>query len=356
MQTIQSDSYAIYFDNSITELANFVKQGNYSRVFILTDENTGVHCLPIIKQQLDVLDNFDIIEVNAGEESKTIDFCIGIWKMLIDFGADRKALMINLGGGVITDMGGFVASTYKRGIDFVQVPTTLLSQVDASVGGKTGVDVDGIKNIIGTFTQPRAVFMNAEFLNTLPDRQILSGLAEMLKHGLIIDAEYWHQLKTSNLSLPSAQLIHRSVQIKNEVVIEDPHEKGIRKALNFGHTIGHAVETYSLLNDADPLSHGEAIAIGMICEAWLSNCKAGLPDNELVEITEVLNGLYPKYDINESIFPTLLEHMLKDKKNQNGKINCTLLKRIGQYSIDNICTADELSNSLRYYTGLKAPQ
>ncbi|MDB5129359.1 3-dehydroquinate synthase [Mucilaginibacter sp.] len=352
MQTIQSDSYPIFFDNSITQLVNFVKQGNYSRVFILTDENTGVHCLPIVKEQLDVLDNFDIIEVNAGEESKTIDFCIGIWKMLIDFGADRKALMINLGGGVITDMGGFVASTYKRGIDFVQVPTTLLSQVDASVGGKTGVDVDGIKNIIGTFTQPKAVFMHGDFLKTLPARQILSGLAEMLKHGLIVDAPYWDQLKTSDLSLPSIELVHRSVEIKNEVVIEDPHEKGIRKALNFGHTVGHAVETYSLMNDKDPLSHGEAIAIGMICEAWLSNKKIGLSDAELAEIAEVLNGLYPKYKIKESTFPTLLEHMLKDKKNQNGQINCTLLKYIGQYSIDNICTETELCDSLRYYATL----
>ncbi|QHS56377.1 3-dehydroquinate synthase [Mucilaginibacter sp. 14171R-50] len=349
MQTIQSDSYPIFFDNSITQLANFVKQGNYSRVFILTDENTGEHCLPIVKQQLDAFDNFDIIEVNAGEESKNIDFCVGIWKMLIDFGADRKALMINLGGGVITDMGGFVASTYKRGIDFVQVPTTLLSQVDASVGGKTGVDLDGVKNIIGTFTQPKAVFMHADFLKTLPARQILSGLAEMLKHGLIVDAAYWDQLKTSDLSQPSAQLVHRSVEIKNEVVIEDPHEKGIRKALNFGHTVGHAVETWSLMNDEDPLSHGEAIAIGMICEAWLSNKKIGLPDNELTEIAQVLNGLYPKYKIDESIFPTLLEHMLKDKKNQNGQINCTLLKHIGRYSIDNICNADELYDSLRYY-------
>jgi 3-dehydroquinate synthase len=352
MDTIQSDGYPIYFDNSITQLLNFVKQGNYSRIFILIDENTGEHCLPIVKEQLDVLDNFDIIEINAGEESKNIDFCIGVWKMLIDFGADRNALMVNLGGGVITDMGGFVASTYKRGIDFVQVPTTLLSQVDASVGGKTGVDVDGIKNIIGTFTQPKAVFMNGSFLKTLPARQILSGLAEMLKHGLIVDASYWDQLKTSDLGLPADELVHRSVEIKNEVVIEDPHEKGIRKALNFGHTVGHAVETYSLMNDKDPLSHGEAIAIGMICEAWLSNKKTGLPESELMEITEVLSGLYPKYKIEDNTFPALLEYMLKDKKNRNGKINCTLLKHIGEFSIDNICTDDELCDSLRYYATL----
>jgi 3-dehydroquinate synthase len=352
MDTIQSDSYPIYFDNSITHLVEFVKQGNYSRVFILTDEHTGIHCLPLVKAQMDELDNYDIIEVNAGEESKTIDFCIGIWKMLIDFGADRKALMINLGGGVITDMGGFVASTYKRGIDFVQVPTTLLSQVDASVGGKTGVDVDGIKNIIGTFTQPKAVFMAAEFLNTLPSRQILSGLAEMLKHGLIVDAGYWNSLKTSDLSIPSAALVHRSVEIKNEVVIADPHEKGIRKALNFGHTIGHAVETHSLLNDEDPLTHGEAIAIGMICEAWLSYKKAGLPEAELNEIVTILSSLYPKHPVPDSCHSVLYGLMQKDKKNLNGNINCTLLKHIGEYSIDNTCTEEELCDSLRYYATL----
>lgn len=352
MDTIQSIGYPIYFDDSITQLVNFIKQGGYSRFFILTDENTSQHCLPILQEQIAGMDNFDIIEINAGEESKNIDFCIGVWKMLIDFGADRKALMINLGGGVITDMGGFAASTFKRGIDFVQVPTTLLAQVDASVGGKTGIDVDGIKNIIGTFTQPKAVFMYDDFLKTLPSRQILSGLAEMLKHGLIVDASYWNELKTSDLTIPSAALVHRSVAIKNEVVIEDPHEKGIRKALNFGHTVGHAVETYSLMNDEDHLTHGEAIAIGMICEAWLSNQKSSLSDAELVEISQVLSGLYPKHTISEDSHPTLLEHMLKDKKNSNGQINCTLLKSIGQYSIDHICTADELLGSLRYYSSL----
>jgi 3-dehydroquinate synthase len=352
METIQSDNYPIYFDNSITQLFNFIQQGKYSRVFVLTDEHTGQHCLPLIQPGLDKLGNFDIIEINAGEESKTIDFCIGVWQMLIDFGADRKALMLNLGGGVITDMGGFVASTYKRGIDFVQMPTTLLSQVDASVGGKTGVDVNGIKNIIGTFTQPKAVFMVDDFLKTLPARQVLSGLAEMLKHGLICDADYWNQLKTSDLTVPSAALVHRSVQIKNEVVIEDPHEKGIRKALNFGHTIGHAVETTSLLNDEDHLTHGEAIAIGMICEAWLSHKKAGLPHSKLAEIVQVLTKLYPKYHVPDTCHSVLYSLMQKDKKNMDGKINCTLLKHIGQFSIDNICTEDELCDSLRYYATL----
>ena len=352
MDTIQSDGYPVVFNNSISELAGFIQKGNYSKFFILTDENTTTHCLPRVQEALSGFDNYDLIEINAGEESKDIDFCIGIWKTLIDFGADRKALMINLGGGVVTDMGGFAASTYKRGIDFVQVPTTLLSQVDASVGGKTGIDIEGIKNIIGTFTQPKAVFIDTDFLATLPPRQVLSGLAEMLKHGLILDAEYWQQLICSDLSKPSAQLIYHSVELKNGVVMQDPTEKNIRKSLNFGHTIGHAVETYSLTHDTDPLSHGEAIALGMICESWLAHKKAGLTEAELTEISDVINRLYPRYTIDAGMYEELYSIMLKDKKNIDGKVNCTLLNDIGRYSIDHTCTKDELFAALDYYRSL----
>jgi len=350
MDTLQSINYPIYFNNSLAELVNFIKKGKYSRFFILTDEHTAKYCLPLLQEKLGDMDNFDLIEINAGEESKDIDFCIGICKMLIDFDADRQSLLVNLGGGVISDLGGFAASTYKRGIDFVHVPTTLLSQVDASVGGKTGIDIDSIKNIIGTFTQPKAVFIEYEFLKSLPARQILSGLAEMLKHGLICDKAFWDMLKTSDLQHPSLELVYRSVEIKNKVVIEDPRENGIRKSLNFGHTIGHAVETYSLLNDdGNHITHGEAIAIGMICESYLSHKKAGLSADELNEIVKVISSLYPRYPLKESYNAELYRLMQKDKKNQNGKINCTLLTHIGQYSVDNICTEDELCESLRYY-------
>jgi 3-dehydroquinate synthase len=352
MDTINSISYPIYFNNSIAELAKFVEQGNYSKFFILTDEHTGEFCLPILQKYLGDDSKYDLIEINSGEESKTIDFCVGIWKMLIDFGADRNSLLINLGGGVISDMGGFAASTYKRGIDFVHVPTTLLSQVDASVGGKTGIDIDSIKNIVGTFAQPKAVFMEHSFINTLPPRQILSGLAEMLKHGLIADAAYWNELKASDLKSPSAELIYQSVNIKNDIVVEDPKEKGIRKALNFGHTIGHAVETYSLENDKQPLTHGEAIAIGMICESWLSHKRTGLSLDELNEIVEVFSDLYPRYNIQASCHGELYSLMQKDKKNHGDKINCSLIKRIGESSIDNICTEEELCSSLQYYASL----
>jgi 3-dehydroquinate synthase len=354
MDTINSIDYPVFFNNTLTQLKHFIQQGNYSRCFVLTDEHTGVHCLPLLQECLGNDDIYDVIEVSAGEESKNMDFCAGIWKMLIDFGADRHSLMINLGGGVIGDMGGFAASVYKRGIDFVQVPTTLLSQVDASVGGKTGIDFDNLKNIIGTFTSPKAVFIEHAFLNTIPQRQILSGYAEMLKHGLIADAAYWNKLisQGSQLELPSPELIYQSVQIKNNVVVDDPFEKGHRKCLNFGHTVGHAIETYSLQNDKDHLTHGEAIAIGMICEAWLSHKKAGLSLAELDEITTVLTGLYPKHVIENSCHGILHSLMKTDKKNQGGSINCTLLHEIGQCSIDHICTEEELCDSLSYYCNL----
>lgn len=356
MNQIQSINYPIYFNSVATHLSNFINEGKYSRFFILTDEHTAVHCLPYIREKLNNRDDFDLIEINAGEESKTIDFCIGIWKMLIDFDADRNSLLINLGGGVVTDLGGFAASTFKRGIDFIHIPTTLLSQVDASVGGKTGIDIDNLKNIIGTFTQPKAVFIEPAFLNTLPARQVKSGMAEMLKHGLIADAAYWKTLKNSDLEHPTDQLIYQSVVIKNKVVTEDPSERGVRKILNFGHTIGHALESYSLDNDSNPLTHGEAIAAGMVCEAYLSNLKAGLPAADMQEIVDTLLSIYGKYPILESCYTALNSIMKKDKKNQGGKINCSLLTKIGECRIDNICTDDELCDSLKYYASLEYAQ
>lgn len=352
MDTIKSTDYSVYFSHTLEHLADFIKRGHYSKIFVLTDEQTSNYCLPVLQPVLDELITYDLIEVTSGEENKNIDFCIGIWKMLVDFGADRHALLINLGGGVITDMGGFAASTYKRGIDFIQVPTTLLSQVDASVGGKTGIDLDHIKNIIGTFTSPKAVFVAHEFLTTLPKRQVLSGLAEMLKHGLIADAAYWRELVKSGLQVPAPELVQQSVAIKNQIVIDDPHERGYRKALNFGHTIGHAVETYSLENGTDPLTHGEAIAIGMICEAWLSTQKGMLSQAELDEIVQVISALYPKFHLDESCHTLLHGLMKKDKKNKGTEINCTLLTSIGSCTIDNICTEEELCDSIKFYSSL----
>ncbi len=349
MTPINSISYPIFFENSLQELNKFISGNNYTKVFILVDSNTEIHCLPAIQEFLKEVD-YDLIEVTPGEENKNIDFCIGIWRMLLDFGAERSSLMINLGGGVITDMGGFAASTFKRGIDFVQVPTTLLSQVDASVGGKTGIDMDNVKNIIGTFTQPKAVFIHTGFLSTLDEREIRSGFAEVIKHGLIYDRSLFEKVRIAGPSGLTDEIIYRSVEIKNEVVKEDPYEKGLRKILNFGHTIGHAVESYSLSHGHSPLLHGEAIAIGFICEAYLSFKKNGLTQADLDETVNALKSVYPAYNLKKETYPALLNIMKNDKKNSGGNISFSLLSEIGKCGFDVFCTEEEIFESLDYYS------
>ncbi len=349
MKPIESISYPVIFENSLQELAAFLNKKNYSKVFVLVDSNTEIHCLPALQAALGSIE-FDLIEVTPGEENKNIDFCIGIWRMLLDFGADRNSIMINLGGGVITDMGGFAASTFKRGIDFVQVPTTLLSQVDASVGGKTGVDMENVKNIIGTFTQPKAVYIHTQFLKTLSDRELRSGYAEVIKHGLIFDASLFAQLKEIAPKDLKDEIIYRSIEIKNEVVIADPFEKGLRKILNYGHTIGHAIESYSLKHDKEPLLHGEAIAIGFICEAFLSAKRNGLKRMELSEIVKTIKNTYPTYKLDKASYSELLDIMKNDKKNNAGQISFSLLSEIGKCGYDIYCTEEEIFESLNYYS------
>jgi 3-dehydroquinate synthase len=352
MEAIKNNDHFIYFENGLSALNDILNAKKYSKVFVFADSTTAEVCIPVFRDFLPALENFDIIETDPGEENKNIDFCIGIWKTLLDFEADRKCLMINLGGGVITDMGGFVASTYKRGIDFVNIPTTLLSQVDASVGGKTGIDIDNIKNMVGTFALPQAVFIENIFLNTLSQRELRSGFAEMIKHGLIADANYYNELKKLDYTKVGAEAIYHSVKIKNEVVLADPFEKGLRKILNFGHTIGHAVEGYALLNDKKPLTHGEAIAIGMITEAYLSAKYCNLTQDELTEISTYILSLYPKYHIKEKSFNQLLKLMQSDKKNEDGIIMFSLLDQIGKCEFNCKVTEEDIINSLNYYNSL----
>ncbi|WP_432712848.1 3-dehydroquinate synthase [Pedobacter sp.] len=349
MANLESAGTTIYFETSLAPLMEIIEQGKYSKVFVFTDGNTSEICLPVFRSLLADFSEFDLIETDPGEENKNIDFCIGIWKTLLDFEADRKCLMINLGGGVITDMGGFVASTYKRGIDFINIPTTLLSQVDASVGGKTGIDIDNIKNMVGTFTLPKAVFIESEFLKTLPERELLSGFAEMIKHGLIADAAYYQSLKTSDYRNLDPAAVFRSVEIKNQVVTEDPQEQNIRKILNFGHTIGHAVESYALNSRSKTLTHGEAIAIGMVCEAFLSHRYCNLSTEELADITAYFCSLYPAYTIEPASFDALLKLMQSDKKNEHGQILFSLLERIGHCEYNCKVTEKDILESLNYY-------
>ncbi|MBC8051977.1 MAG: 3-dehydroquinate synthase [Sphingobacteriaceae bacterium] len=352
MQPIQSNGYSVFFDANLSSLKDFLDQSSYSKIFFLTDLNTSEHCMPVIGKYLPHLDNYDIIEVDPGEANKNIDYCIGVWHMLLDFGADRNSLLINLGGGVVTDMGGFAASTYKRGIDFVQIPTTLLSQVDASVGGKTGIDLGSVKNIIGTFAQPQGVFISTDFLSTLDKRQLISGFAEVVKHGLIADRAYFDTIKSADATAIDPPIIYRSVQIKNHVVTTDPYEKGLRKTLNFGHTIGHAIETYSLKTDRDPLLHGEALAIGMICEGYLSHKYNSLNGVELDELIAFIRSVFPDYSFSKKIYTDVIDYMKNDKKNLQGQIGFALLSQIGKCDFNIYLKEDQIIESLDFYNDL----
>jgi 3-dehydroquinate synthase len=349
---LQSNGYNVYFEEQLDSLLPLIEAGKYSKVFVLVDRNTEEHCLPVFRSLLPDLVDFDIIEIDPGEENKNIDFCIGIWRTLVDFGADRRSLVINLGGGVVTDMGAFAASTFMRGIDFIQVPTTLLSQVDASVGGKTGIDMEELKNIIGTFANPKAVFISSQFLNTLNREQWVSGFAEMLKHGLIQDAAYFHRLKEMEMEEISIQEIQHSVQLKNEVVMQDPKELGLRKILNFGHTIGHAIEGYFLMHSNSHLLHGEAVAVGMICEAYLSSKYNGLSKNDLYDITKSITRVFQTIQLNKISDDALIEIMLKDKKNEQSQIGFALLKQIGEASYNHFLGTEDIKESLNYYRQL----
>ncbi len=350
-RALESTGYKIYVQDALEELGRFLEERKYSKIFFLVDRHTAEHCLPLIQKALPELTEFDVIEIEPGEENKNIDFCIGIWKMLLDFGADRKSLLINLGGGVVCDMGSFAAATYKRGIDFVQVPTSLLAQVDAAVGGKTGIDMDQVKNCIGTFTQPKAVFIETEFLKTLDNRQLIAGYAEMLKHGLIADKSYFIYLQSIDIKSINTELIYKSLLIKNEVVISDPSEQNLRKTLNFGHTIGHALESY-FLESTTPLLHGEALAIGMICEAFLSKQLNGLAEEELVQICNCIKAKFPMIPLSAGADLALIHYMQNDKKNEAGKIGFALINQIGSCDYDQYASPEEIKNSLEFYRNL----
>ncbi len=349
---INTKRYKIYFGDFENEMIELVSGGGYDHVTILVDENTRLHCLPLINE-FNQLFTPTIIEIYSGEIHKNIKTCQIIWGEMMQAGMGRRSLMINLGGGVIGDMGGFCASTFKRGIDFIQIPTTLLSQVDASVGGKTGIDFGGIKNSIGVFSDPIAVFIHPEFLKTLPEREIRSGHAEIIKHALIRDGEQWielssyHDLNNSNWN----ETIRQSVKIKHGIVEMDPFEKGIRKALNFGHTIGHAIESVHL-GTVNHLLHGEAIAIGMVCESYLSHIFAGLDKKSLDGITAYILGVFGHQKLDPKTYDDMLEIMKQDKKNKGKEINFSFIPKIGAVNIDQTTSEEKIKDSLEFYNCL----
>ena len=316
---------------------------NASQVFILTDENVAPFWLPEVAYWLRCDPAIDII-IKAGEQYKTLQTVQRIWKTLMKHHADRNALLINLGGGVITDLGGFAASTYKRGIKFINVPTTLLAMVDAAIGGKTGVDFGGAKNQIGTFAESEKVLIDPVFLTTLPQRELLSGLTEMLKYGFISDAN----LLKVNLE-NYQQFIDRCGEIKREIVAKDPYETGLRKILNFGHTIGHAIESYCLTTDC-PLLHGEAVALGMCAALWLSVKQLGLDEKVLQDYEKQLPRLLSEAEIvlSEADIEPILGYLLHDKKNKGEKPQFVLLKEIGKPVWDVEVPKERVCQSLEY--------
>ncbi|RLD75777.1 MAG: 3-dehydroquinate synthase [Bacteroidetes bacterium] len=346
----------IIFTNNISDLPFLFDAYTNKKTFILVDENTRQYCYPLLEKYLPK--NTHLISIKSGEENKNIETLKLIWEALSKNGADRKSLLINLGGGVIGDMGGFAASTFKRGIDFINIPTTLLSQVDASVGGKTGFDFLGLKNEIGCFNAPVKVIIYPEFLKTLDNDNIISGFAEMIKHALIFDAEHYGKLKEINLNRNEINyekllnLIKKSVQIKEYFVKNDPYEANIRKALNFGHTFGHAIESF-LMNTDKELLHGKAVAFGMIFELFLSNKKCSLPINQLLDISEYITNTYGRFEYTKDNYEAFYKLMQHDKKNDNEEVNFTLLSDIGKAEINQTASKQEVFEAFDFYLQLK---
>lgn len=321
-------SYLKISNDIKADLAEIITDLSPDKVALLVDENTRRHCLPLIS-----LSEVLIIEIQSGEKNKNLETCNQIWTELTTAGFTRKSLVINLGGGLIGDMGGFAAATFKRGMAFINVPTTLLSQVDASIGGKLGVDFSGLKNHIGLFQEPYKVLVNPAFLETLPPRELKSGFAEVIKHALISSPEQWEYLQSTDFQeIDWGYLIPKSIAIKNEIVTQDPREMGVRKILNYGHTIGHAIETH-LLNGAHPLLHGEAIAIGMVAENKIATQMGMLAEDACTRANDLI-GNYFEIPSSLPSYEQLEPYLIQDKKNGLNGLSFSLLKAEG------VCTYD----------------
>ena len=336
--------------NLETELATAVGECERDRIFILVDETTEQLCLPLISG-FDSVRGAEVITIGATDENKTLESITHVWSCLQQGGATRHSLMINLGGGMVTDLGGFAASTFKRGMNYINIPTTLLAMVDASVGGKTGINFGGLKNEIGVFSTAKSVILDTLFLRTMDHENICSGYAEMLKHGLIANDAMWAELVDFDLDVIDyhqlSRMLEDSVKVKERIVEEDPTELGIRKALNLGHTVGHAFESLALKRK--PILHGYAVAYGLICELYLSHVKTGFPIEKMRQTVRFITENYGRMSITCDDYPTLLELMTHDKKNVGSDINFTLLGGVGDIRINQTATKEEIEEALDFY-------
>ena len=332
------------------ELVSALAECEHDKLFVLTDTTTKEKCLPLL-QNFYCMKEAQVITIPATDSHKDIESLMMVWKGLQEGGASRHSCMINLGGGMVTDLGGFAASTFKRGINFINIPTTLLAMVDASVGGKTGINFGGLKNEVGVFNDSKFVILDTEFLKTLDAGNICSGYAEMLKHGLISTEAMWEELVSFDLANPDLKQLQRmvgdSVKVKERIVEQDPHEKGIRKALNLGHTFGHAFESWALKRK--PILHGYAVAFGLIPELYLSVIKTGFPTEKMRQTVNFIKENYGTLNITCDDYDELIELMQHDKKNQNGIINFTMLGAIGDIRINQTATTEEIKEALDFF-------
>ena len=353
MKKIIKDRGAVYFnEGSWATLSNILENLCPTKVFVLTDTNTKTHCLELFLKNVPFNIVPEVLTISAGERHKTISTSVALWSELSEKGADRRSLLINLGGGVVTDLGGFVASSFKRGIEFINIPTSLLAMVDASIGGKNGVDLGMLKNQIGVVNNPRFVIVDPTFLNTLPKQEITSGFAEMLKHALIDSKDYWEQLQGFDITnLKNTQnLIWKSIEIKNKIVTQDPKELGARKVLNFGHTLGHAIESYCLDNKSRPsLVHGEAIAIGIVLATYISSTLVGFDKNKLVSVTAYILASFKKQTFNKQDIESIITLLKHDKKNKAGAVLFVLLETFGKTHINKEVPNSLIKEAFDYY-------
>lgn len=349
-------SNVFFKEKGYEKLNDFLAAKRVSKIFILVDSNTHSHCLSSFLNKLKTNLEIEVIEMEQGENHKSIETCSGIWKVLSELGCDRKSLLINLGGGVVTDLGGFVAASFKRGISFLNFPTTLLAMVDAAIGGKTGVNLESLKNQIGVIQPAEFVVIDTSFLQSLPAAEMRSGLAEMLKHGLIQDEKYWKKLTAlDSLTVEDLDdLILESIEIKAAIVEKDPKEENLRKSLNFGHTLGHAIESYFLENPAKTkLLHGEAVAAGMVMATYISSEMLSFPSERLLEITTRICGIFGKIAFEKEDQEKIMGYLKFDKKNEGGKINFVLLKNIGLPVMDCQVPDELLIRAFSYYADFK---